>query len=58
MVSIGTKIEQLTGMLGSKDLNNWEQGFVQNVSTRYAATRSLTDTQIEIVDRIWEKHFA
>lgn len=60
-VSTNTKVEQLRAMLGSRDLTDWEQGFVQNVSDNFAKNKSsasLTDRQLEIVDRIWGKHFA
>ena len=60
-VSLGAKVKQIAGLLGTKDLNDWEQNFVRAVYARThegASTLTLTDKQIEIIDRIWDKHFA
>ena len=62
MVSIGTRIEQLSGMLGTSDLTDWEFSFVSDVFERYSeshqSTTFLSGKQVEIIDRIWRKHFA
>lgn len=62
MASLGTMIEQLDGMLDTKDLTEWENDFVTSILERYLAakkdTRNLTAKQVEIVERIWSKHFA
>jgi hypothetical protein len=61
LVSIGTKIKQVAAMLGTSDLTDWEQGFVRNVANKFITAHTsagLTDKQIEIIERIWEKHFA
>jgi len=62
LVSIGTKVEQIGGLLGTGDLNAWEQSFVAGVAERYQAagrdTRNLSEKQVEIIERIWSKHFA
>lgn len=61
-VSIGTMIEQLDGLRDTHDLNAWEQDFVSSVLTRYLQarkdTRSLSSKQVEVIARIWGKHFA
>ena len=61
-VSIGAMIEQLDGLRDTDDLNQWEQDFVTSVLERYLRarkdTRSLTEKQVEIIERIWKKHFA
>lgn len=31
LVSIGTKIAQLAGMLDTRDLSDWENGFLRNL---------------------------
>ena len=59
--SIGTMIKQLAGMIHTKDLNAWENGFVQNAleqSQQGTRTSRLTDSQVEKVEQIWRKHFA
>ena len=58
-VSIGTMVKQLEGMLGTRDLSIWERGFVDSVveQTRDGTT-NLSDKQVTVVERIWQKHFA
>lgn len=61
IVSIGTKIEQLSGMLGTADLNEWETRFVRSVAERDRGgliPGAITDNQIEKLEQLWEKHFA
>jgi len=60
-VSIGARIKQLEGLLGTRDLNAWEQGFVSNLveTTRSGAeTRTLSDAQLGKIEKIWGRHFA
>lgn len=61
-ISIGTMIEQLDGLRDTSDLNSWEQDFVTSILERYLRarkdTRSLTGKQVEVIERIWRKHFA
>lgn len=62
LVSLGTKIEQLDGLRDTKDLSEWEQGFVTSILERYLLagrdTRMLTSKQVDVIERIWTKHFA
>ncbi len=61
LVSIGTKVEQIDGLRGTDDLNAWEESFVTSVVERYEAagrdSRALSGKQVEIIERIWGKHF-
>lgn len=61
LVSIGTKIEQVDGLRGTDDLNAWEETFVTGIVERYEAagrdSRVLSAKQVEVVERIWGKHF-
>lgn len=60
MQSIGSKIKQITGLLGTDDLTEWEGNFVQNIKNTSgdgARTTHLTSKQVEIVERIHSKHF-
>jgi hypothetical protein len=49
--------------LAEADLDNWERGFVKNVVNRTAMDRrmgnrlSLSEAQVEQVDKVWNKHF-
>lgn len=62
LVSIGAKVEQIEGLIGTADLNSWEQSFVASIVERYKSsshdTRDLSEKQVESIDRIWRKHFA
>jgi hypothetical protein len=62
LVSLGTKIEQLDGLRDTKDLSEWEQGFVTSILESYLLagrdTRILTSKQVDVIERIWTKHFA
>ncbi len=45
--------------LGTADLNEWETKFVRSIAQPdLAGPRELTDRQLEVLDRLWEKHFA
>lgn len=61
-VSIGAMIEQLDGLRDTRDLNEWEQGFVTSILERYLVahkdSRCLSAKQVECVEKIWKKHFA
>lgn len=62
LISLGTKIEQLDGLRDTKDLTQWEQGFVTNVLERYLLagrdTRMLSTRQVDALEQIWSKHFS
>lgn len=61
-VSIGTMIEQLDGLRDTRNLSEWEQGFVTNILERFLTsgkdTRWMSSKQVDVVERIWRKHFA
>ncbi len=60
-VSLGTQVKQLGGLLGTKDLNTWEQDFVKSCvrwSDNGNRTSGITEKQIPIIERLWRKHFA
>lgn len=60
-VSIGSMIKSLSGMLGTRDLNQWETDFIQNAidrSNNGVDTSKLSDKQVEIIDRIYRENFA
>lgn len=60
-VSIGAKIKQLYGLCGTADLNPWENSFVSDLytQTQWATkTEWVTEKQIEVIDRLYERHFA
>lgn len=61
MVSLNTKIQQLEGLHDTKDLTDWENGFVENIvirTKRGLVTSHLSEAQIERIEELWGKHFA
>ena len=40
--------------VGTKDLTTWEQEFAECIEHRAV----LTDKQLEVLEKIWAKHFA
>lgn len=60
-VSIGAKIKQLAGLIGTKDVTDWEDEFLSDVVGRTAEgdrTSMLSEKQIEVIDRLYRKNFA
>lgn len=61
MVSIGTQIKQLSGLLETSDLSDWMSEFLGGIVDRTDTgknTASLTDKQIGVIEREYKKHFA
>lgn len=56
MKSVSQMIAQLEGLLGTKDLTEWETGFVETLVARKG--QPLTEKQLEVMERIYKKHFA
>jgi hypothetical protein len=60
-VSIGVMLKQVAGLLDTRDLNEWEARFVSDTAERTqggANTTRLTPRQVDVIERIWRKHFA
>lgn len=60
IVSLNTKVKQICG-LADGDLNFWEQDFVGSIEEKTQNGKdvsNLTDSQINVIERIWDKHFA
>lgn len=61
MKSIGQMIMQIDGLLGTQNLSEWENEFVENIVERTNhgnRTTGLSPKQVEVVERIYRKHFA
>lgn len=60
MLSTTQMIRKLEGMLGSRDLSDWEQGFVESLVKRVESSQvtTLTEKQIDNLQRLHDKHFA
>lgn len=61
MKSLGQKLKQLAGLVGTSDVSEWEAGFLKSVLDRSIQgedTTRLTEKQVAVVERIHAKHFA
>lgn len=62
MISIATKLERIDDLVDTSDLSDWETEFVVSVYAQYQkagkTTKVLSGKQVEIIDRIFNKHFA
>lgn len=61
MASTNNMLKQVSGLLDTKDLTDWEHSFVENVwnvSAEGTHPEKLSSKQVETLERIWKKHFA
>lgn len=61
MASINTMVRKVAGMVDTKDLTAWENKFVKNIVAQTGNgdnTSSLTENQVDVLERIYERHFA
>lgn len=59
VLSISQMVEKISGLVGTPDLNDWETGFVENISeiVEERGTTGLTDRQVSVIQRIHDKNF-
>lgn len=61
MTSIGTMIKRIAGLQGTKDVSDWENKFIGSIAAMTNGgdeTTSLSEKQVEVIERIHNKHFA
>ena len=60
MTSTSTMIERLDGCKGTGDLSPWEESFVSTLTVRLHSGQvtALSDKQVELLERLFNKHFA
>lgn len=61
MASLNNMVKKCSGLLGTHDVNGWEEKFLSDICERTGDgdnTTSLTEKQIEVLERIYGKHFA
>jgi len=60
MNSTRVMVDKLEGLLGTEDLNEWEQRFVSGMVTRRDENRltGISTRQVETLQRLHDKHFA
>lgn len=61
MKTIGAMVKQVEGLIDTDDLTTWENDFVssicQQVKDNKASTANLSSKQVEIIQRVYSKHF-
>lgn len=60
MLSTTQMIRKLEGMLGTRDLSEWESGFVRTLVGKVESGQvtSLTEKQLDNLQRLHDRHFA
>ena len=60
MTTLNTMVKRLHGLVGTPELNAWEDEFVHSCYTKTSQgddTRPLTERQIEVLERLFNRHF-
>lgn len=61
MASLNTMVKRIAGLADTKDVSDWENQFVKSVVEKTSNgdnTTSLTEKQIDALERLHNKHFA
>lgn len=54
-------LNQCSGLIDTPDVSVWENGFLKGLTERLAKnpdTTTLTTRQLEVIERIYNQHFA
>lgn len=60
MASLNTMVKRVSGMTDTTDLSTWENDFVKSIVEKTGDgnnTTSLTEKQIDVLEKIHNKHF-
>jgi hypothetical protein len=60
-MTIGAMIKRIAGLAGTKDVSDWEDEFITSIVHRSHNgddTTKLSERQIAVVERIFNKHFS
>ena len=62
MKSIGQMIDQIDGLRDTNFISEWENGFITSILEKYLLhkkdTQFLTEKQVAVIERIYNKHYA
>ena len=61
MTSLNTMIKKCAGLVDTTDVSDWENQFLKSVIEKTGEgnnTSSLTEKQIDVLERIYGKNFA
>ena len=57
MKSLKQMLVLCLGLVGTKDINDWENGFLEGLSDTQD-TSTLSSKQVDVIERIYKKHFS
>ena len=60
MASLNTMVKKVAGLADTKDVTDWENRFVKSVVAQTHNgdnTTSLTEGQIDVLERLHDRHF-
>jgi len=60
MTAINTMVKRVAGLADTKDVSNWENQFIKSVVEKTGNgnnTSTLTEKQIDVLERLHDKHF-
>jgi hypothetical protein len=61
MASLNTMVKKVAGLADTKDVSDWESDFIKSIFEKTRGgddTTSLTEKQIDVLERLHRKHFA
>ena len=61
MKSLGQMIKQIAGLVGTRDVNDWETKFITGIvqlTDNGENTKYLSPPRIDVIERIYRRHFA
>lgn len=61
MISINNMIKRIAGLVNTKDVNEWEDGFIASIVARTDTGNRvdhLSEKQVEHIVKLYRKHFA
>jgi hypothetical protein len=61
MGSLNTMVKRVAGLADTKDVSDWENRFIKNVVAQTLQgdnTTSLTEGQIDTLERLHDRHFS
>lgn len=61
MASLNAMVKKVAGLQDTTDVTDWENSFIKSVVEKTgngSNTTSLTERQVEVLERIHNKHFS
>jgi hypothetical protein len=61
VTTLNTQVKRIAGLAGTTHVTEWEESFIESILEKTKQgddTRSLTDRQITVIERLFKQHFA